>query len=227
MSSSKVSIILPAAGAGRRCLGAGPRSLYRVAPGQSLLERQVAVIREVFPRAELIVVVGFETEKMLAALPAGVRVVENERFVETSVNRSILLGLRVALGERLLIIYGDMLFESAALRVLPRRGSAVLVDDGHRLGSQEVGVGIHQQAVQHFSYGLPVKWANMVQFQGRELRLLRGLVEQRRTDRLLGFELLNLILEQGGGFLPCFCPPGELREIDSPRDLRKEGLPCG
>ena len=137
--------ILLAAGRGRRLGQAEPKCLISI-DGRTLLERHLANMAEAGIHA-LTLVVGFEKERIVAALEQiprtlPVELVENPRFVHGSI-----VSLQVA-GDRLLEgavwMDADVLYPAALLRrlVASPHENAVLLDGRSEESGEEMMVGI-------------------------------------------------------------------------------------
>ena len=59
-NNKKMTVIIPAAGAGRRMKSYGPKCLIDLTPNQTILDRQLEIINNTFKRTEIILVCGFE-----------------------------------------------------------------------------------------------------------------------------------------------------------------------
>src|SRR4051794_28159322 len=127
-----LSIILPAAGIGRRIRSYGSKSLIDMGQGETLIRKQLRTLREVFPRVEIIVVVGFQAEQVIKEIPSGIKIVENERYEESGLTRSINLGLRTASHSNVLLIHGDLLFNGSTVYSLTNGSSLMIVDTKKR-----------------------------------------------------------------------------------------------
>lgn len=215
-----LTVIIPAAGLGRR-LRQGPKALLDL-EGQTLLARQIVVLRRVFPQADIVVTVGHEADTVARSLPSGVRTVENERYAETNVARSLELALRASRSNNVLIVYGDLVFDTSVFRDFPGEGreSLLLAHSGQR--PYEVGVTSVAGFATAFSYGLELKWAQMLFLRGWELQQFRKLLAEPHRRRYFGFEVLNDLVEQGGRLRVLATPPTaplRLIEVDTPADL--------
>ena len=214
-----LTILIPAAGLGRRMKSYGPKALIELNEGQTVLSRQLTLLREVHPAAEVVVVVGFEADRMCRHIPPGVRVVENEFYRESNVARSLHMGLRACNTDRLLIVYGDLVFNKRALH-WHLDGSAVLADSRPiPERASEVGLSTQDGRLLHLSFGLPQRWGQCVYLEGKELALFRKFVAHKDRRGYFGFEILNEVLEHGGQFRVCEPTGLELAEIDTSKDI--------
>jgi hypothetical protein len=214
-----LTIVIPAAGLGRRMKSYGPKALIEVGSGQTVLGRQLAVLGRVFPGADIVVVVGFEAERVVRHLPGGVRVVENECYEATNVARSLEIGLRSSACKAALFVYGDLVFNAATFEGLPRDRSSVLVDQAGWFRDGEVGCNVVDGLAAHFDYGLATKWAQVALLTGRELALFRRLAAGRDKRRHFGYEILNDVLEHDGELAAVRPPKMHIVEIDTSRDI--------
>lgn len=217
--SNDITIIIPAAGLGRRMRSYGPKALIEVSAKQTVIARQLAVLKSCFPQADVVVVVGFEAERVVRTLPAGIRVVENEHYDVTNVARSLQLGLRSSNCQRALIVYGDLVFNKETFDGLPLEKSSILIDSQGQLRDFEVGCNVVDGVVTHFSYGLDTKWGQIAMLTGNELGLFRKYTSSPDKRKHFGYEILNEMLEHDAEFL-AFDPPGmKIVEIDTSKDI--------
>lgn len=216
-----LSIIIPAAGAGRRMKSYGPKSLVELNSRDTVLGRQIRILRSIYPDADITVVIGHSADTIAKVIPAGVKIVENELHEETNVLRSIGMGLRVATQPNVLVVYGDLVFNKETVLNVTMRGSSVIVDSKDRISDEEVGVTVVDNRITNFSYGLDVKWAQIAYLTGKELQLFKKAAWHKDHRRWLGHEGLNRVLDMGGK-LRAIEPKGmQLVEIDSSRDIEK------
>lgn len=216
----KPTILIPAAGMGRRMKSFGPKALLPVG-GESLLGRQLRLLRGLFPGSDVVVVVGFDAERVRRMLPAWVRVVYNRDYERTNVAHSIALGMDAFPAHAYLVIYGDLVFDRRTMEPFTTNSSsAILADDSGMVREDEVGVNVVDGHALHFSYGLPVKWVHTMYLTGRELHLFSQFSRLHAHRRYFGYEILNLILDDDHTRLSALSSPGlRVTEVDSSRDL--------
>lgn len=213
-----LSIIIPSAGLSRRMKSYGPKSLINLGGGNIVLTRQLNIIRYFYPLAEIILVLGFQAEKVYKIIPSDVRVIENRLFESTNVAYSIQLGIDYATYNNILVIYGDLAFNENALN-FPLISSCVITDKNNYMKDAEVGVTVIDNVAQHFCYGLNDKWAQIMYLTGRELELYKKNATKNQSRRYYGYEILNMILVSGGEFLS-YSPPGmKIMDIDNANDI--------
>ena len=116
--NEKHSIIIPAAGMGYRMRSYGPKPLIRINQEKTIVQNQIEIIKNNFVNPEIILVCGFEADKVMKNTPTDIIKIENESYEKTNVLRSIGMGLRAATSERVLIVYGDLVFNDEAIKNL-------------------------------------------------------------------------------------------------------------
>ena len=219
---SGLSVIIPAAGMDRRMKSYGPKGLISF-NGPSVLERQIKIVWRIYPKADITIVTGFQadliSERIRKKYP--VRIVRNVEYETTNVARSLFLGLEASLNKQALIIYGDLVFNSAALKGLVGEESKVVVDLGRNIRDEEVGVLFNKEVVTNFSYAIDQKWCQIAYLAPHEMALFEDISSKKEHDRWFGYEVLNEVIEQGGSFLPVEQSGMKIAEIDNPRDLRQ------
>ncbi len=215
-----LSIIIPAAGMGRRMKSYGPKALIQLNQ-ETVIGRQLRLLKQAFPGGSTVVVTGFESEQVRRALPKNVRVVVNHDYEYSNVSQSILLGLAECPPGPVLVVYGDLVFDLATIACMHTPGleSAVLVDP--RLGTRcdEVGLTICDGMVANFSFGLPDKWGHVLLLDQKEQQLFVDIANQAHRKKQYAFEILNEVIDRGGSFLAVRPARIRLAEIDSSKDL--------
>ena len=216
-SHKDTAIIIPCAGSGTRMKSYGPKALLEVR-NTTILERQLGIMRECFPNAEIIVPVGFDDNKMRKALESDrIRMVYNPLHEVTNVSFSIALALYACVSPNVIISYGDLVYTKSVIQCLTGRSkSAIVAAEGMR--DEEVGVLSYNGNVIRLAYGIEEKWAQVAFLTGRELRLFRRFAYKDENSKLFGYEILNEIINNGGT-LDIVRPKGLACDVDNPRDL--------
>jgi choline kinase len=203
----------------------GPKPLMELTRQQTIISRQLKLIEQHYPDAEIIVVVGFEAEEMIKRLPSYVRVVENERYEETNVTRSLGMGLRVMdSSNNLLVIYGDLVFNANAIKRVVGQESVIVVDNRHQFDTDEVGVTVADGIITQFNYGLTTKWAQIAYLAKPELALFKQIACSNETRKWFGFEALNKVINMGGRLRVMEPNRMKIVEVDTPQNLDKARL---
>ncbi len=213
----KYSIIIPAAGMGIRMKSYGVKSLIQLTPKINLITHQLEIIRRTFANCEIILVTGFEAERLMDQTPNDIIKIYNESFEETNVTWSIGLGLRAATTDNIIIIYGDLVFNDKALRITLKESA--LVAGNNIMSDNEIGCRCNNGMVEFLTYNTTPKWAQITYTIDFELDLLKKYCWDPNNKKLYGFEIINKIIENGGKFKIIQPPKIKANDIDSSKDL--------
>lgn len=221
MSKKHIGVIIPAAGMGRRMKSYGPKPLIRIG-NSTVIKNQIHLINTYITHPLIVLVCGFKAESLMNQTPASILKIENERYEETNVARSIGMALRVIdTCSKIIIIYGDLVFNSATLKNLKFDESSLIVTE-EGMGDEEVGCVIDEHnRVSNLMYDLPIKWSQIGIFMGRELQLLKRLAWEEKNQNKFGFEIINQIIEQGGKFKCISNKNIKIVDIDNSKDIQK------
>ena len=215
----KITVVIPVAGMGHRMKSYGPKCLLQANQRETILEKTISNIKKEYPNSDIIVVAGFESNKVINSLPHYVRIVENPNFEETSIVESIRLGINASANKRLLLIYGDLIFNVYSIRGISRNGTCVLIDSKSRFKDDEVGVTVVKDKVTTFAYGLEKKWSQIGYFEGEAFDMLKKLCSSKKRSRLYPFEIFNMMIEAGIRMKAVEPKRMTIKEIDSLKDL--------
>ena len=215
---TNITVIIPSAGEGRRMKSYGPKSLIGLTK-ENILQRQIRIINKVLDNVSFIVIAGFDCDKLMDACPDYFLKLENESYDITNVSRSIALALRAVKTERVLIVYGDLVFNELALSRMDYSTSCTSAsNDEHR--QHEVGciVGANGNMV-NMMYDLETKWNQILYLEGNELNLFKKICQERKNKKLFGFEILNKVIDCGGKIKCIVDDSIEVVDIDTSKDL--------
>lgn len=209
----KYSIIIPAAGMGRRMKIYGPKSLIAINKKHTILSKQLMSINACFRRNETFLVGGFEHNKLPHI--GGIKLLYNPEYERTNVLHSINIALKKIKNNKVIIIYGDLVFNKACLNLPFYKESAIVVSN--TMKDEEVGCVVQDGKLEHMFYGLPNKWSQIAFFTGKELELLRHIAHNKMW---FGFEAINEIITHGGNFKVFTPKNGRAVDIDCSYDLK-------
>lgn len=219
---ANLSVIIPAATYGRRMKAYGAKCLIEL-NNETILGRQIRLIREVYGNnTEIILVGGYDIENIKQRYGRTVCVVENADYATTNITRSIKIGLDATRKDNILIVYGDLVFNENAL-ALPTNETSSLICS-HGILSNEVGVTVVDDYISQYSYGLMRKWGQVIYLTGKNLQLFRSIVQCEHRRNYYGFELLNILLNKGNK-IKAVEPKGlKIVEVDHARDIKRAKL---
>ena len=217
-----IDVLIPAAGLGRRMKSYGPKALIPIKYGQNILERQVNIIGQTLTKYSLVLVCGFEAEKLINNSPVNAVKVENELYEDTNVARSVGLGLRsIPNSGRVLFINGDLVFTENAVSAIDYSKSSIIVSE-QQMSQGEVGCIINSRGnLENMMYDLPMKWGQIAYFQDKELEILRSVACNKKNRKLFMFEIINKVIEKGGIFKCVEDPSVNIVDVDTSKDIKK------
>lgn len=221
MIKDKVSIVIPAAGMGRRMKSYGPKPLIKIG-NSTIIKNQINLLKTYIPNATIVLVCGFKAEVLMNETPDHILKVENEQYEKTNVVRSIGMGLRVIQNSsKVLVIYGDLVFNSETVKnILFKESSIVIANRG--MGNDEVGCIVDKKEyLTNMMYDLPNKWGQISVFTNKELKLLKQLSWNEKNSTKFGFEIINQIIERGGKFKCIQNKNIKIVDIDNSKDIQR------
>ena len=214
-----IDIVIPAAGMGKRMKSYGPKALIQIGKNKNIIQKQIAQIKKVLPVNRIILVAGFEAAKLMNEVPSDVICIENERYEETNVIRSLGMGLR-ATEKDVLVIYGDLVFNDKALEALNLNKSCTIVGNDI-MDASEIGCSMNKDEIKHMMYDLDTKWSQITFYRGKELGLLKKHCWSTDNERMFGFEIINKILESGGYIKGIEEKGIQVIDVDNSKDITK------
>lgn len=224
-ANKKYSIIIPAAGIGRRMKSCGPKCCVNIKENFNIIDNQIKYIQQALKRHEIILVVGDRFEKIKQKYQKrNLKVVFNQDYQTTNVVTSIKEGLKHVSNKNVIIIYGDLVFNAYALKAPFGTESMLIFDKSGLMDKDEVGMVIVNNQVQNMMYDLPDKWAQIMYLQDKELDIFTNLSNNSDYRNYFGFELINMTINQGGKFRSYSPPRMKITDIDSFKDIDKVPL---
>ena len=212
------NIIIPAAGIGSRMVSYGVKSLIKI-HNETIIERQLRLIKHVFNKYQIILVTGFQSSKLMNATPDNIIKIENENYKDSNVLRSIGMGLRACTSNNVIILYGDLIFNTETITAPFDRDSMAIVSN--TMSDNEIGCVSHNKNIENFCYDLPNKWAQIVYLTGNELELMKKISWNKNKSNMYGFEALNWIIDNGGTIKEFMPNKSKIIDIDSSKDIIK------
>ena len=209
-------VIIPAAGIGKRMKSHGPKANIQIDEKNTIVSRAVSILRKVFGKIEITIVLGFQKEKI--KLPNDLNEIFNEHFESTNVSKSINIGIKNSKGKDCLIVYGDIVFNKSIFNNFNSDHSCIWVEKSEKRSS-EVGVNIVDGNAEHFSYGVFPKWAQIVFLKEKDKNLFLSLSNNIKTEKWFGFEIMNKMIDAGTKF--SVKTIDEIVEIDTYLDIKK------
>lgn len=196
-----ITVILLCDCPGYRMKSYGPLPLIQI-QNHKLLDLQVDSILSSIPNCEIILCVGFDSEKISKYVrhkykKINIRIVENQLFAQSNSNESARLGLNNTLNSKILICDGNLLLNLKALSSIDYSKSCVLVEQ-YPCENLEIGVNINEnKEAQYFSFGAYQTWSEILFLHGEEnIDLFRKILSHQEKTKFL-FESINEMLKNG------------------------------
>ena len=217
---TEYSVVLPAGGKGTRLRSNKPKLTTRFIDDEFLWEKQINIINRTLNNPDITYVLGFEHNKIEKKLSKYANIVINKNFEETNVAYGISLGIKQTKTPNILIIYGDLFFNEECLIHIKNSGenSFVLINRT-TMEKDEVGCLAIQKKVDRFDYGFDIMWGQIAYLKESEKQ---NFVESSfKYSNKLGFEVLNILINQHSYFDVIEPKKGIIFDIDSCKDLNK------
>ena len=215
-----VHVIIPSAGIGRRMKSYGCKSLLNI-KNNKLIDIQIKCIENVIPRNEIILITGFDSDRLMSQSPKNIIKIENEKYYENNVARSIDIGLKATKeNDHVLILFGDILLNEDALKHINFQESSIVISND--MSDNEVGCNINAKGyLEYMMFDLPNKWGHIIYLTSKELTLFKKIIWNKQTDKKFCFEILNEVINHGGKFKCIINNNIKVMDIDTSKDLQK------
>ena len=189
-----------------------------------LINHQINSIKSAIKEFEIIGVFGVHIDKILKKTSNDIRIVENQLHESTNTSESMRIGLNNCLNDNILFIHGDIYFDSELLKGANYNKSFLVLDANGDIDEKEVGATVIKKNISILSYGLKKKWCQICYVTGKELKILKNIFSKfKESDKkMLSFELLNKIIENGGNFQFYENKDSHVVEIDCIKDINNE-----
>jgi hypothetical protein len=212
-------IIILSAGDNPKMKIYGARSYFKLPNGQTILERQVDLLKKQFPETPIIVVHGYNYKTAISNAPCGIVNVVNTDYENYGIAKTILAGLQTIKHTSALLIYGDVVFNTAAIKIPDNNKSSLCLGNKNKLG--EVGAIINDGQIIRLMYDMPKTWGQIAYITNQELNILNNIITDTETEKMTGFELINTIIDKGGKFIEHSNRFIMCEDIDAVTDVKK------
>lgn len=221
ISRNDITVIILAANIGYGMKSYGPKSLLYINDKETLLQYQINLIKTVFPKSDIILVVGFLADRIIKKCPPGVRILENQLYENTNEVEQIRLALNCCLTENVLIIKDDIIFNPETFKDISKDQSCIIYDSKGQIDDGNVGVTVVNEYATIFSYDISTKWCHIVYLIGKDFKITKMLCNNRERSRMYFFEVLNMLLNKIGQIRAIEPVNMEIIKIDTSRDLER------
>jgi NDP-sugar pyrophosphorylase family protein len=199
--SELISIILICDSPGYRMRSCGPIPLIPI-KDKKLIDIQISEIKSFFKNFEIILCVGFDSEKVCKYVKTkydnlNIRIIENQLFHSSNSCESLRLALNNICNKRVLFCSGDLLLNKDAFKAMDYTSSCVLIEQ-EPSETLEIGLNINKSSiVEHFSFGAKNTWSEIAFFNGKDiLESLRRIVAGYESKNRFVFEAINELINE-------------------------------
>lgn len=207
------SVVLLCAGRSKKIQSFGNRSLLKIGKN-TLIEKQIECIRANIKNPDIVVVLGYEAERLYSFLkPLKVRCVLNEHYEDTSAIKSTILGLRATVGSEVYIIHGDIVIKKNIF--VPTKSGCKTFYTTNKIN--DVGLLLDGRQVSRFAFGVNNTWNKVLYLNKSGVDTIKDLVISIDNERLLDFEIYNSLIERG---LEIEAYKSNMVEINTIRDIK-------
>lgn len=217
-------IVISAAGVGRRMKSIGPKCLIKLSNRQTILSRQIKIFKKIFPNFNIVVVVGFQKEKIKDRFHGEVFFVDNDNYMDNNVGKSFLLALEEHKPKEAILVCGDLVFSKNIFNKCPMNSPWVMIDTNLEHRSSEVGCTIFETNVIHMSYGIWPKWAQIIYLKEKEILAYGMVLKNKKANRWFAFEFINEIISYGFSFVAFSPKKAKIVEVDTLQNLSEAKL---
>lgn len=173
----------------------GNLSLCKNLNGTTLLEHQIKIIEQSLPHAEIIVVTGWDSERLHNRRSSKYRIVDNQLYNTTNECEDVRLLFNNMSTNNLLLINGNIVFDKTSIAYNGK--SYILHND---INNKDVGTIIADGHVTHLNYNTCGNFEDICWITGQELSILKKMVVNKFQSKLMLFELLNEMIDNGANF---------------------------
>tara|TARA_B100000676_G_C18000977_1_gene800828 strand:+ start:477 stop:1148 length:672 start_codon:yes stop_codon:yes gene_type:complete len=132
-----MKVIILAAGKGTRLGMPHPKCLTKLKTGETILERQISAISKYINKKNIIIVVGFQKERIMDLFPECTYVF-NEDFENTNTSKSLLCALDTKKESDTIWMNGDIVFDYKILDLLFNTKESCMLVNSLSVAEEEV-----------------------------------------------------------------------------------------
>lgn len=163
---------------------------------KTLLDKQIETINLVYNNSEIIVISGFEHDKVVKHLDRkkhkNVRIIENHDYKSSNIVDGWRLGLNAALEDDTYIIHGDRIFDVSYIQC-KYKDTHTFVHDYNKK-NYDFGLIFNEDTFINMSYGLPDVWSEIFFISKKDFNLFRDTINQSRNKRIYSIDgLINVV----------------------------------
>lgn len=228
-TNKEFSIIIPAAGIGKRMKSYGAKSLI-ILGDTTILGRQLDILQDLYPKNDIVIVAGYEYDRVAKFVDIWknkrvvgskeIKVINNTHYEDTNVAKSIAMATEFCNKDNYLTIYSDLVFNKETFSEIEWEKSGVLLDTTNQMNKREVGVITSQDysEVKKFCYDSDIKWSQISFLLKDEMEIFLELLDSKNRHKLFTFEIFNLMIDKNINLKAYYNEQAKIAEIDNSTD---------
>lgn len=162
-----------------------------------LIDRQIATINKNYTNSEIILLVGFESRKVINYIYDqkydNVRILENKNYMNESSIDAWRLGINCSLESNLYIIHGDRIFNNRA--IVSQYKNSICTSICHVVKKNyNLGIIYDNNKLINISYGLPHVWSEILYIPQQYYKRIRNKINETKSRKIYTVEkFINFI----------------------------------
>jgi hypothetical protein len=195
-----ISVIILCDLPGYRMKSYGPTSLVHI-NNKRLIDMQIDCIKKSFNNYEIILCVGFDSEKICKYIREkyknlNIRLVENQIFNSCNSCEGVRISINNTLNDKILILDGSLLIHKKTLSMIDTTKICALIEK-QPSNNLEVGINVNaENKAQHFSFGAYRTWSELIYINGLDaIENLRKFLNNDDSKKKFIFEAINDLLK--------------------------------
>ena len=163
-NSNKTNFIILSAGENRTRGQSNAKSLFSINKDKKLLDVQIQTIRRYFKDAEIMFVVGFQSNALIEYVfekYPETRIVENKIYKTTTPLESLKLSLNCSSCGDTYVIYGDKYFDIKSISFDDKSYPVVVESTHESFSKSDLGLVYQNNQLKSISYGVKKKWGQI------------------------------------------------------------------
>lgn len=177
----------------------GPVSLIEIKE-KKLIDYQIEAIKKNYKKYEIIICVGFESNKVAKYIKnnynrENIRIVENTRYNDTNSCESLRLALNNTLNDKIFIIDGNLIFSEKILKLENSKDNIIYTINNSK--DFDIGININENKhVEFLAFGAKYGWSEILFLANTStIDNLNKILYNDIFKRKFIFEALNVLID--------------------------------
>lgn len=157
---------------------------------ETLIGKQIKIIKDNYEHDEIIIISGFEHDKVVSHISGlgykDVRIAENKDYKESNVLDGWRFALNIAIVKDTYIIHGDRLFDESYLKE-KSRATHTFVHDFDK-NNYDLGLLYENDNFINMSYGLPNVWSEIIFISQDDFDIFKQIVNECKNRKIYNIE---------------------------------------